>query len=183
MTWKRWKFLVYKGIKSKTINLGQLSGRNHSKHSLPFALRAGPLWSDPNSKCFTPGECGLWSTWPPAEGYHSLTCDSQSSTAWVQSWGHGEHTLRKEFHSLTHSTAVNHQQRIYQVLESGVLCVAVLGAESSLLSSAALSLQGNSCTDSPATLLLTVFLSSSFTFDKSECNNGKAGTSTTTPYV
>lgn len=46
MTWKRWKFLVYKGIKSKTINLGQLSGRNHSKHSLPFALRAGPLWSD-----------------------------------------------------------------------------------------------------------------------------------------
>lgn len=94
----------------------------------------------------TPRECGLRDTWPPAEGYHSLTYDGSSSTAWVQSWGHEEHRLQTKPFLTTFNT-----ERIYQVLELDKLRAVVLGAESSLPFSAGLSLQGNSCAASRAT--------------------------------
>lgn len=64
------------------------------------------------------------------------------------------------------------------LLDSVGLCVTVLGAEPS---PGSLVLQGNSCSPQQ---LLPVFLSSSFTLDKSGCNNGeKNGTSITMTYV
>lgn len=160
---KAQKFLMCKGTASNTITLSQLPGRKHSEHGLPSASRE-PLWSDPNVKDVYTKKMWPWCTWPPGQGYQSSTYGGLTKLR-CSPEGMRKQTLQTMPFFTTFSTCKPSAED-FPGAGVGKCCVAVLSAETSLLSGGLL-LPDGSYTASPATHFFGWLLSSSFILNKS----------------